>query len=76
MARETKAAMAANERAAAATREAGGLRAQLEWCRRTTSDFLRRGFCDACYERDPPAKRLRVGGSQECAQCVFSRCLQ
>ena len=53
-----------------------GLRAQLEWCRRASSDFLRRGFCDACYDLDPPAKRLRVGGSRECARCVFSRCLQ
>ena len=53
-----------------------GLRAQLEWCRRASSDFIRRGFCDACYDLDPPAKRLRVGGSRECAQCVFSRSLQ
>ena len=52
-----------------------GLRRQMEWCQQTANGILRRGFCDRCYDNDPPAKRLRVGGTQGCGRCFFSRCL-
>ena len=52
-----------------------GLRKQIEWCQRTANDILRRGFCDHCYDSEPPAKRLRVSGTQCCGRCLFERCL-
>ena len=53
-----------------------GLRKQIEWCQQTASHILRRGYCDHCYDGEPPAKRLRVSGTQACGQCLFARCLQ
>ena len=53
-----------------------GLRKQMEWCQQTAGGVFRRGFCDRCYDNNPPAKRLKVGGTQECGYCLFSRCLQ
>ena len=56
--------------------ERAGLRRQMEWCQQTANGILRRGFCDRCYDNDPPAKRLRVGGTQDCGCCLFSRSLR
>ena len=53
-----------------------GLRKQIEWCQQTASTIFRRGFCDRCYDKTPPAKRLKVTGTQECHYCLLSRCLQ
>ena len=53
-----------------------GLRKQIEWCQQTANDILRRGYCGRCYHGEPPAKRLRVSGTQACGRCLFARCLQ
>ena len=53
-----------------------GLRRQMEWCQQTASGVFRRGFCDRCYDKNPPAKRLKVTGTQECHYCLPSRCMQ
>ena len=55
-----------------------GLRKQIEWCQQTANNIFRRGLCNLCYERNAeqrPAKRLRVGGTQMCSDCLFKRSL-
>ena len=52
-----------------------GLRKQIQWCQQMANNIFRRGYCDKCYDSEPPAKRLRVSGTQVCgAACLNNAC--
>ena len=53
-----------------------GLRKHIEWCQQTASGVFRRGFCDRCYDKITPARRLKVTGTQDCHYGLLSRCMQ
>ena len=48
-----------------------GLKAAILKVQEVTQDVVRRGPCEEC----PPRKRLRVGNSGVCGECLFKRCL-
>ena len=50
-----------------------GLKQAICFAQETAQNIKRRGICETCLKRERPAKRLRVGDTGLCTQCLLHK---